>query len=140
MRSLAKVNRYQPVHWNNWVDDFFNTWPTTDYKSHVSVNVKESDTAFGLELAAPGLKREDITVDVKGNTLTISAKTEDKKEETAEKYTRKEFSFQSFKRTFTLPKTVNIEAINAVYADGILQVTLPKVEAAIPAERTIEIG
>ena len=93
-----------------------------------AVNVKETETAFVLELAAPGLKKEDFKISVANNTLTIGYQSEARKDETTEKFTRHEFGFTSFERSFRLPKTVNAEGIKAVYTDGILTVDLPKLE------------
>jgi HSP20 family protein len=106
-----------------------------------AVNVIENENGFKIELAAPGLKKEDFKVNVVENTLTISAEQEAKKEETGEKFTRKEFSYSSFKRSFTLPKTVDGEQISATYNEGILVLALPKKEEAKPKEpRLIEIA
>ncbi|GAB3691815.1 Hsp20/alpha crystallin family protein [Spirosoma flavus] len=93
-----------------------------------AVNVKETETAFHLELAAPGLKKEDLKINVENNRLTIAYNTESKSEENTEKFTRQEFGFTSFERSFRLPKTVNADEIKAAYTDGILTLELPKVE------------
>ncbi|GAB3560463.1 Hsp20/alpha crystallin family protein [Spirosoma fluminis] len=93
-----------------------------------AVNVKETETAFQLELAAPGLKKEDVKVNVEHNKLTIAYKHEEKADETTEKYTRHEFSYNAFERSFRLPKNVNADQITAAYVDGILTVELPKIE------------
>lgn len=93
-----------------------------------AVNVKETETAFVLDLAAPGLKKEDFKLSVANNTLTIGYHSEEKTEETAEKFTRHEFGITAFERGFRLPKIVNAEEITAAYTDGILTVELPKIE------------
>ena len=106
-----------------------------------SVNVIESKEHFKIELAAPGLKKEDFKVNFNENVLTISAEKEISNEETDEKYTRQEFSYSTFKRSFTLPKTVDADQISATYNDGILTLALPKKEEAKPKEpRAIEIA
>ena len=106
-----------------------------------SVNIKETETLFQIELAAPGLKKEDFKVNVHENTLTISTEKKEENTETVGKYTRKEFNFSTFKRSFTLPKTVDSEKIVATYNDGILGLELPKKEEAKPKEpRLIEIA
>lgn len=109
-----------------------------------AVNIKEDDASYRLELAVPGRKKEDFKIEIDNDLLTIS--TESKKENSSEteedtiKYTRKEFSFTSFKRAFTLPKTVNVDKIEAVYKDGILGFNLPKKEEALPKpKRFLEI-
>lgn len=106
-----------------------------------AVNIKETDTSFGIELAAPGKKKEDFNIEIDHNVLTISSENKLEKEETEGKYTRREFSYSSFRRAFTLPETVNTENINATYENGVLNVALPKKEEALPKpKRLIEIG
>lgn len=97
-----------------------------------SVNVKESDQEFKLELAAPGLSKDDFKINIENDMLNISA---EKKEEQAtqnEKYTRKEFSYSSFKRTFTLPETADREKISAAYDNGVMTLVIPKKDEARP--------
>ena len=110
-------------------DDFFNTIDFPKQESTPAVNVKENDTAYELEVAIPGFNKEDINIEVKENTLSISSSHKENHEETEKgKYRRREFSFRSFKRLFHLPKTVNKESIRADYKDGILNVNIPKME------------
>jgi HSP20 family protein len=91
-------------------------------------------------LAAPGLKKEDFKVNVHENTLTISTEKKEEKTENVGKYTRKEFNFSTFKRSFALPKNVDGEKIVAIYNDGVLGLELPKKEQSKPKEpRLIEI-
>lgn len=108
-----------------------------------AVNIKETDTSFGIELAAQGKNKEDFNIEIDHNVLTISSEEKTEKEEKTKegKYTRKEFSYASFRRAFTLPETVNTESINATYENGVLHVALPKREEALPKpKRLIEIG
>lgn len=108
---------------------------------HPAVNIREDETQFFIDVAVPGMKKEDIRIEVEKNILTISAEEKTRNEEINERFTRKEFSFGSFKRAFTLPKTVSDEQIGAHYAHGILHLTLPKRAEALPKpKRTIEIG
>jgi HSP20 family protein len=125
------------VRYNPFVTPFFGSRAygrpvvTRFYNSNVNVpavNVKETETAYQLELAAPGLKKEEVKINVENNTLTIAYKHEQKAEETTDKYTRHEFGFSAFERSFRLPKNVNADQITAAYTDGILTVELPKVE------------
>ena len=95
-----------------------------------SVNIKQNKDAYQLQVAAPGFSKESFHVKVEDNLLTISAEAKEEKLEEGEKINRREFSHQSFKRTFTLPKTVVADKIGAAYENGILNVTLPKVEEA----------
>jgi HSP20 family protein len=94
-----------------------------------AVNISEDDDNFEVEVAAPGLKKEDFTVDLDHNLITISAEKKEEKEETDDKkVTRREFSYSSFKRSFNLPETVEANDIKASYSDGVLKLNLPKKE------------
>ena len=106
------------------------------------VNIKETEQEFTLELIAPGLKKEDFNIELDNDLLTVSSEIKSEKTEQEEgKFTRREFSFSSFKRSFSLPETVKEEGINASYQNGILTITLPKKEEALPkAKRLVEIS
>ena len=93
-----------------------------------AVNTKETDTAYELEIAVPGMAKDDFDVDINDNVMTISVEKEDSDEETTDDYTRKEFSYSSFRRSFTIPKNVDKDAIDASYNNGILCIKLPKSE------------
>ncbi|MCM4168761.1 Spore protein SP21 [Arenibacter antarcticus] len=97
-----------------------------------AVNVKESDSDFELEMAIPGRKKEDFKVEIDKEVLTISSEIQKDENKSEDNYTRREFSFSSFKRVFTLPETVDIDKIDASYTDGILKFVLPKKEEALP--------
>ncbi len=118
--------------WLGGMENFSNTLP--------AVNIRENERDFELEIAVPGKKKEDFNIEVDNNVLTISLE-EKKEDEVKEKnYSRREFSYSSFKRAFTLPETVDEEKINAAYTDGILRFTLPKREETLPRpKRLIEI-
>jgi HSP20 family protein len=118
--SSAFSDIFEP--WNEW----FQNGKTGSSLTLPSVNVSENKDNFNLELAAPGLEKGDFQIDVNGNILTISAKKEDKKEEKNEKYTRKEYNYSSFSRSFTLPEEVQQDKIDASYQNGVLKLQLPK--------------
>lgn len=112
----------------------------TQYVNKITapVNIKETENNFLVELMAAGLKKEDFNIELDNDLLTISSEIKSEKTEGEEgKFTRKEFSFSSFKRSFTLPETVNQEAITASYDNGILKLTLPKKEEALPKEKRL---
>ena len=119
-------------------DDFFKPWNEwfdrpalfERMKTMPAVNVKEDTDSYTVSLAAPGLKKEDFKLDIEGNMLTISSEKEESKEDKDEKYTRKEFNYSSFSRSFSLPDEVNMEKIDARYVDGVLKLSLPKKEEA----------
>ena len=148
---------YFPVirnnHCNHWLDTAFNDlfdmdWAPRHVGTAPAVNVKESDTAFTMEVAAPGLKKEFCTVNInnEGNLVVKienKAEHEDKPAE-GEKhhYLRREFSYTNYEQTYILPDEVDKEAISAKVEDGILTIDLPKLapEPAKKMDRTIEIG
>ncbi len=128
---------------SNLVENFFeNEFPTFSnqefFKTPALVNIKDTKDSYKIEIAAPGFKKEDMNVKVEGNLLTISAEAKSETEQKEEKFTRKEFNFTEFKRSFTLPKTVDATKIAGNYENGILVVTLPKKEEALE-QKTIEV-
>lgn len=106
-----------------------------------SVNVKESDSDFRLEVAAPGLSRDDFNITLDKNVLTISGEKEEKTEKEEESYKRKEFNYTSFSRSFHLPENlIDADKIEAKYLDGILNICIPKKEETKQkAEKRINI-
>jgi HSP20 family protein len=145
METLVKRNSLFPVVntlpvMNTLLDDFFSKdifdWTdrnfTTLGSNLPSVNLKETDNQLEVELAAPGLKKEDFKVEIENNTLLISSEKQEEKEESRKKdnYIRKEFSYQSFYRSFYLPEYVDESKIEANYKDGILHVTIAKKEGS----------
>lgn len=97
-----------------------------------AVNIKENNDEFQVELAAPGMSKKDFHIEVEDDVLKVSSKKEEKHEEKAEDgaYSRKEFSYRSFQRTFALPKTVAADKIKASYTNGVLTLSIPKKEEA----------
>jgi HSP20 family protein len=143
MNALIKNTNGYP----NLVNTFFNKdlmdelFAPAHIGSAPAVNVAESAEGYRIEVAAPGLQKSDFKLNLDHKRLTISAQKENKAEEKNEKYTRREFSYASFQRTFSLPTTVDGEKINATYVDGVLLVELPKrEEAKVKPARTIEIA
>lgn len=122
-------------------DRFFNSdlmdWNLTNFSSTnttlPAVNVKETDDDYILEVAAPGMSKKDFKINFQNNVLTISSEKQEEKDEKEDSYTRREFCYQSFQRSFTVPHNdVDSEKISAAYADGILSVKLPKREEIKP--------
>ncbi|GAB3326660.1 Hsp20/alpha crystallin family protein [Larkinella ripae] len=144
MRTLVQYNQL-PSFFDHFVArelgrPFHTPAITKTGSSAVAANIKEDETAYHIELAAPGLKKEDFKISLNNNQLTISAKLEESNEEKAENFTRKEFSYTSFERSFRLPKNVNNEQIQAAYSDGILKINLPKVEKPVVEPKQIEVA
>ncbi len=117
---------------NNFLEDDLNGLKTKASVTLPAVNIKESDDGFRVELAAPGLDKKDFKIEVENNVLKVSSQKEEKKEEKADDggYSKREFSYQSFQRAFTLPETVDADKIEAAYNDGILSLHIPKKEEA----------
>ena len=146
MNSLIKLNSKGkslifpelPILFDDFITrDFFNFPTRSELKSATipAVNVKETDAAFELEMAIPGMNKDDFKIRVEQDTLFISAQHENKTEEKSNdgNYFRKEFSYQSFTRQFQLPEnSVNDEGISATYKNGILHINVPKKEPAKP--------
>src|SRR6476661_349482 len=115
-RTLTKSTTMMP----SFFDDFFKPWNewfdnggqlTRKALTMPAVNVTENDKSYNISVAAPGLQKNDFKIEVDGNMLTISAETEERKEEKDKRITRQEYNFSSFARSFTLPEDVNRDAI-----------------------------
>jgi len=120
-------------------DDFFARWK--DSQKIPFVNVEETDDMFVMSLAAPGLKKDDFNIEVNNGMMVISSEQSDESEEKGDNFTRKEFSYSSFKRSFWLPENCKPENISASYEDGVLKVTVPKEESrAVEAPKKIKVG
>jgi HSP20 family protein len=143
--NLVKRNNRNNNYFPSLMEEFFRPdWAgRADFNSLTvpPVNIRETDTAFEVELSAPGKKKEDFNIEVENELLTISSQfSEHKPEEEEGKYTRREFSFSSFRRSFALPESVKDDEIKAAYEHGILKISLPKREEALPKpKRAIDI-
>ncbi len=149
MRTLMKRNRMYPEipslfneFFNGEVFDNRNFDSLAEGSTLPSVNIMDTENSFEIEVAAPGLAKKDFKVELNNNILTISTENENSKESETENYTRKEFSYHSFLRSFRLPENkVEGNKISAKYKNGILFVSLPKKEEAkLKPVRMIEIG
>lgn len=141
MKSLVKSNGnlfptvpslFDDFFTRDWLDSSLANWRVSG-ATLPAVNVMETNDDFRIEVAAPGMKRDAFRVELDNNVLTISSEREDKNEEKDSdgNYTRREFSYQSFQRSFSLPENkVLRDKISAKYTDGILYITVPKSEEA----------
>ena len=136
-RKHAVAPRFIDVFDSIFSDQVFNAGAPASKTP--AVNITESETGFDIELAVPGLKKEDFKISVDKSLLTVAA--EVKQEEVAEgkNYTKKEFSYNSFSRSFTLPETVDQNNIDAAYTDGILKLSIAKKEEAKLQAREIAV-
>ncbi len=130
----------------NWVenffaetDDFLKNWNMDMNLDVPAMNVKEEKDAFIIDVAAPGMKREDFKVEIDRGVLMISATTEERKEEKTDTFRRQEFSYRDFKRSFWLPENIMAEQIVAHYENGILQLKLPKMMNVPEKAKTIKV-
>jgi HSP20 family protein len=112
-------------------DKFHRNFSETNSSSPL-VNIKQAEDKYSVEMSVPGFDKNDFNIELNENELIISSEKEENKEQEGEKYTRKEFSYQSFRRSFTLPETVDGDKISAQYKDGVLYVDIPKREEAKP--------
>jgi HSP20 family protein len=117
--------------WNEWFDnkDF-----GMNLLSVPAVNISENKSAYKVSLGVPGMKKDDFKVDMDGSLLTISCEKKEEKEEKDEKFTRKEYNYSSFSRSFTIPEDILPDKIEASYNDGVLELKLPKKEPVKKAE------
>ncbi|WP_299112101.1 Hsp20/alpha crystallin family protein [uncultured Winogradskyella sp.] len=148
--SLIKSNnrRRKFPTWNNdglksflSNDDFFNNDFFEEDNLMPAMNVKESENSFDVEFAAPGFSKKDFEVTISNNILNVCGEKKHEKEEKEEEFTRKEFSYNSFKRSLSLPKSVNVnQNVNAIYKDGILKLNLQKkAESKEQPKKVIEV-
>jgi HSP20 family protein len=109
--------------WNDWFEksSLFGKMTTVP-----PVNIMENEDRYVLSLAVPGLKKDDFKISLEGLMLIISTEKEEEKEEVEERFTRREYNFYSFTRSFTLPEEVKPEYIEAKYEDGLLKIALPR--------------
>lgn len=116
--------------WDRWFDNS-SGGSMMNMMTVPAVNIVERQDHFEISLAAPGMKKDDFNIDVEGNMLTISAESEQRREnKDGERHTRQEFNYTSFSRAFTLPEGVIRDRIDASYENGLLKLTLPKTDEA----------
>lgn len=125
----------------NFFDSLFNdTFISDRLTSRVpAVNISETDDAYHIELAAPGLTKSDFKINVDQQVLTIAGEQKSEHVDEKKKYSKREYSYSSFTRSFTLPETIDYNSIDANYADGVLKVVIGKKEEAKVASRLIEV-
>lgn len=141
--SLVKKGWSSPFS-NKFLSDFFNADKLFDddflkVERMPAVNIIEHETSYALEVAVPGMQKEDFKIEVKDGMLIISAEKEESKEEVKKQYTRKEFSVSTFSRMFTLPENVKENEIAASYTNGVLYLEIPKKEPVVTSDKKVEI-
>ncbi len=144
--NLLKANSFPTIgSFSSMIDELFNRslsdfGATGNLFSHPSVNIKETDKSFELELAVPGLSKEDFKINISSDRLTVAVEKQQSQEENEDNYSVREFSYSAFKRDFQIPASVEVNRINANYDKGILLIALPKKEQSIEVARQIEIN
>ena len=134
MPTIVKFHNRPIKSFNNFVDDLFATPPsslryhsiTPGFRSFIPVNIRETENEFVLELVAPGFEKEDFQISLDNNTLTISVERKTEAENRTERFIRKEYKQQSFKRSFTVDENIDAGKIVAKYLNGVLALNLPK--------------
>jgi HSP20 family protein len=137
--TLVKRNELFPA-WSRFFNDFFDKdlldWSDKHFSNTnttlPAVNIKESDNGFEVEMAVPGMSKNDFQINLENNTLCISSEKKSENENKESGYSRKEFSYQSFSRSFSLPDSADEGSIKAKYENGILMISIPKREEAKP--------
>jgi len=135
--SLVKFSNQFPTLFDRFFDNDLFDWSNKNFSltntTLPAVNIMEDDNSYQVEMAAPSLNKDDFKIELNNDVLTISSekKTENETKE-GQRYTRKEFSYQSFSRSFTLPDSVDNDKIKAKYENGVLRVIIPKREDAKP--------
>ena len=141
--TLVKFNR--PNASLNLMEEFLKEMPklfgddfTANQTSFIPVNIKETNDAYQLEVVAPGMDKNDFSVNIEKNILTVSAETKSEVKEDDQKQIRREYNYRSFKRSFTLDENVDAEKIDAKYLNGVLTLNLPK-RVEVKASNKIEV-
>lgn len=137
--TLVKLNN-RPIH--HFLDEFLNDFPAFPGKSlypQAPANITETPESYKLDLNVPGRSKEDFKLNIENDLLTISYEKKDEVKEEAAQSIRREFTYTSFKRSFSLEENVDVENIQAKYENGILSIQLPKKEAVKPAVKQISV-
>jgi HSP20 family protein len=144
--TLVKVNNPISRSFDGLMKDLFNEFPSTfsktvreDVLHFPPVNIHENPNSYELQIAAPGFDKADFNVKLENNLLSISTEQKEEKQEETAKVIRKEFSYKSFKRSFTIDEKIDAENISAKYENGILKLELPKKEVAKVVAKAINI-
>ena len=131
------LKRQNPAFTSLFDDLIFNQDWNNQNLSLPAVNIIEADDHIDVQLATPGMKKSDFQIEVDEGVLIISSETVTHSNETQTSYTLKEFGNRSFKRSFNIPDTIYVDKITAAYKEGILTVSLPKKEEALPQPKKL---
>ena len=135
-RNSSLMPGFSDVFDSIFNDTFFNDRLTTRVPA---ANISETEDHFHVELAAPGLKKDDFKLNLERNVLNVSVEQRSEDNNVQKNYSKREYSYSSWVRSFTLPESANIENIEAQYTDGVLKIDIAKREEAKAVRRQIEI-
>jgi HSP20 family protein len=143
MAGTLKKNELPSIM--NWMDDFWNSDRffgdrLVSKDLFPAVNVKDRESSYEIELTAPGLRKEDFNIHIENGVLTISSESSKEEEEKNEKFTRKEFRYNAFSRSFSLPDNAKEDDLKALYENGLLKVTIAKKQIESPKRKQIEVS
>ena len=125
--SLVRFTKQMPSVFDRFFDGDLMDWSNDVNTTLPSVNIKETKEGFEVKVAAPGFDKNDFKLELNHDVLTISSEKQAENEtKEGEQYTRREYCYSSFKRSFVLPDSADAEKINAEYKNGILDITIPK--------------
>ncbi|HTI61762.1 Hsp20/alpha crystallin family protein [Mucilaginibacter sp.] len=143
--TLVKFNNGQKREVNPWFNDVFDSLINDSRLADrfvnkiPAVNIAETENEFHIELAVPGLKKEDFKISLDKNVLSVSAEKKTENVDESKKYSKREYSYNSFARSFTLPETADYAKIDAEYTDGVLKLNVAKKEEAKIQSREISV-
>lgn len=141
--TLLKSPLLPSLFTDKWVSDFFDNdrFFDADWMKRIqvvpAVNVKELEKSYEIEMAVPGMKKKDFNINIENGVLTIFTEKKEEKEEKEDTYTRKEFNYSSFTRSFNLPENINPEKVEARYEDGMLRIMIAK--KALTPEKPVKM-
>ena len=148
MNTLVKKNNGRNLA-DPWASDFFDidslftkAWPKSFEKTLPAVNISENKKQYQVDVMAPGMKKEDFKIQVEEDVLIITAeaKQETREEDKDRQFSRREYNYSTFTRSFRLPDNAKDDSISASYEDGILQLTIPKTETQVRAAKEIKVN
>jgi HSP20 family protein len=139
-RNLEVPNFVDELFNDNFLPKFFNWDSGVKVAGLPAVNVEETDKEYRIEVAAPGLEKNDLKIAVNDGVLTVSSEKKTENEEKDDKYIRREFGYTSFSRAFTLPEGINSDDIRASHKNGVLNISIPKVEVKVSPLKEIKIS
>jgi len=136
-RSDDSINQMIDNIFSSSISDFLGTDFT---RNHPAVNIIEGQKDFLIEIAAPGFSKKDFQIELKENRLNVGAEIKSAEKSEEDHYTRREFNYSSFERSFQLPETVDADSIKATYKEGLLKISLNKIEPTPEIVKSVQIS